>query len=110
MKAVTYEPKSGTVQVDEKVPIRNFAEYIAALYREATNDPNVTYGDVSLLIRHGINIDQEADFGIGKSVFGPDLIAMGSKIPTDIHKVRKYFASDENFEKFTQKLEEICGY
>lgn len=108
MKAVAYEPESGNVQVDTQVSIEDFTKYIATLYGEAINNPNVTYDDMSHRFRRNLPRDQ-ADFGIGETIhLGPALIAMGSKTPRDKHRVIKYFASDEAFGKFTHKLEEIC--
>jgi|GEM_PF-5193976 len=107
MKAIAYDLRSGNVQVDGPVPIKDFAEYIAGVYGQEISDPNVTCGDVSGLVLHPL-LGDKADFGIGENAFAPDLIAMGSKTPADTHGVLRYRATDEKFGEFTRKLEEIC--
>ena len=65
MKAIAYDQDAHSVQLDKPVDIREFSNYMAEIYSEATGIPEVKASDMTNFFRHQLPPDDRMIFSKG---------------------------------------------
>jgi len=98
---------------DEKVSVKQVADYLTTLYREASHDGSIQAADITGYLRHRLDLQpgEEKDYAVVDDSSRCGLFTLGGnmKFLQQDYWVMSYHAKPEETETLVSALEKACS-